>query len=252
MLAGVLLLQQASAQMPIKDEAVRYQQERMVFKQWDQNKFKPGSGFLGLSPYYWLTWGLMPGYKKKDLRPLGPSGPQTQRLALVGTMNGTDNSYKLHADTLRNSALSEAAYQEGLLSATDPLWNLYYSKELRLVEEHPNPGMLGKLSPVIRRQVISEGMFDWYKRELDMLKERLDAARSTDMDRGSRIMAYHRLLLAYRALAATWATRTATAAMNLKLTDGRARAVSGKVTIDAWTPQSDIRIANKVLADRKY
>jgi hypothetical protein len=252
MLPGVFLLQQAFAQMPIKDEAIRYQQERMVFKQWDQNKFKPGSGFLGLSPYYWLTWGLMPGYKKTDLRPLGPSGPQTQRLALVGTMNGTDNSYKLQADTLRNSALSEAANQEGLLSVTDPLWVLYYSKELKPVEAHPNPALLGNLPPVVRQQVVSEGIFNWYNRELDMLKERLDAARSTDMDRGSRIMAYHRLLLEYRVLAATWATRTATAAMNLKLTEGRARAAGGQVTIGNWTPQSDILIANKVLADRKY
>ncbi|MGF7079709.1 hypothetical protein [Mucilaginibacter sp. UYCu711] len=240
------------AQMPINDEAIRYQEERMVFKQWDQDKFKPGSGFLGLSPYYWLTWGLMPSYKKTDLRPLGPSGPQTQRLALVATMNSTDNSYKLHADTLRNAALSEIANQEGLLSTTDPLWNLYYSKELRPVENHSEATILGALPGAVRQAVISEGIYNWYARELDMLKERLDAARSTNMDRGARIMAYHRMLLEYRVLAATWAIRTATALVNQKMTVGQAKAVGGQIAIDNWTPQTDIEIARQVLANRKY
>ncbi|WP_345949002.1 hypothetical protein ABDD95_19330 [Mucilaginibacter sp. PAMB04274] len=252
MLIGLFYLQQTYAQMPINDEAIRYQQERMVFKQWDQNKFKPGSGFLGLSPYYWLTWGLMPSYKKTDLRPLGPSGPQTQRLALVGTMNSTDNSYKLQADTLRNSALSEIANQEGLFSGTDPLWLLYYSKELKPVLEHSEATIMGSLPPAIRSDVVSEGIYNWYSRELDMLKERLDAARSVNMDRGARIIAYHRMLLQYRELAAAWATRTATAAMNRQMTQGQARALEGRVTIGDRTPATDVQIANKVLADRKY
>ncbi|WP_345951261.1 hypothetical protein ABDD95_07475 [Mucilaginibacter sp. PAMB04274] len=252
LLMNLWWLTQAFAQMTIRDEAIRYQEERMVFKQWDQNKFKPGSGFLGLSPYYWLTWGLMPGYKKTDLRPLGPSGPQTQRLALVSTMNSTDNSYKLHADTLRNSALSEIANQQGMLSGADPLWLLFYSKELRPVLDHSEATILGSLPAAIRSQVVSEGIYNWYSRELDMLKERLDAARSTDMDRGSRIMAYHRMLLEYRVLAATWATRTATAVLNRQMTDGQSRATSGQVTIGNWSPATDIQIANRVLADRKY
>ena len=47
-----------SAQVPINDEAFRYQQQRMVFQQWDQNKFNPAKGFLDLNPYYWLVWGF--------------------------------------------------------------------------------------------------------------------------------------------------------------------------------------------------
>jgi hypothetical protein len=37
------------AQSMVADKSIRYQQERMVFKQWDQNKFTPTSGFLGLN-----------------------------------------------------------------------------------------------------------------------------------------------------------------------------------------------------------
>jgi len=70
------------SQVPINDEAFRYQEQRMVFQQWDQNKFKPGKGFLDLNPYYWLVWGWpYPNYHKTDLRPLSATGPQSQRLA---------------------------------------------------------------------------------------------------------------------------------------------------------------------------
>ena len=118
----------ARAQEEINDQSLRYQEQRMVFQQWDQNKFTPTSGFLGLNPYYWLTWGwFYPNYHKTDLRPLSATGPQTQRLALVGTMNSIDNSYKLQSDTVRNTALSQIANQSGALSDADPLWIVYYN-----------------------------------------------------------------------------------------------------------------------------
>src|SRR6201999_767038 len=91
------------AQSIIKDDAVDNQSQRMVFQQWDQNKFYPKAGFLSLNPYYWLVWGLFdPNYHKTDLRPLSATGPQTQRLALVATLNQTDNTYKVNSDTVRN------------------------------------------------------------------------------------------------------------------------------------------------------
>src|SRR5882757_7656181 len=84
------------AQSIIKDDAVDNQSQRMVFQQWDQNKFYPKAGFLSLNPYYWLVWGLFdPNYHKTDIRPLGPTGPQTQRLASVAIQNTEDNKYKL-------------------------------------------------------------------------------------------------------------------------------------------------------------
>src|ERR1700722_12692690 len=127
---GLLVVARANAQEEINDESLRYQEQRMVYQQWDQNKFTPTSGFLGLNPYYWLTWGwFYPNYHKTDLRPLSATGPQPQRLALVGTMSGIDNSYKLQSDTVRNTALSEVANQSGAISDADPLWLLYYSDE---------------------------------------------------------------------------------------------------------------------------
>jgi hypothetical protein len=133
----------------------------MVYLQWDKNKFEPKAGFLSLNPYYWLTWGLFhPSYHKKDLRPLSASGPQTQRLALVGAMNTTDNKYKLQSDTVRNTALSEIANQSGLISGLDPLWRLYYSKELAPVLDHSDDELLAPLSQPVRTAVISGGVYN--------------------------------------------------------------------------------------------
>ncbi|PAW95442.1 hypothetical protein CKK33_18830 [Mucilaginibacter sp. MD40] len=242
------LMQQCFSQSLAQDKAVRYQQERMVYLQWDKNKFEPKAGFLSLNPYYWLTWGLFhPSYHKNDLRPLSATGPQTQRLALVGVMNNTDNKYKLQSDTVRNTALSEIANQSGFVSVLDPLWQLYYSKELNPVLDHSMSSILAGLSPQVSARLVNEGLYSWYKNELDMLKERLDAALNTTMDRGSRIIAYHRLLMEYRTLASVWAIRTSSAKATIDMTARQQRLKAGEVTVSNWTPQSDIQIAKDVL-----
>lgn len=240
--------QLAGAQSVVKDQSIRYQQERMVYLQWDQKKFTPTPGFLHLNPYYWLTWGVFyPNYHNNDLRPLSATGPQTQRLALVAAMNATDNKYKLQSDTVRNTALSEIGNQSGLVSDFDPLWQLYYNNQLKPVLNHSPATILAGLSSAVSAKLVSEGLYDWYKNELDMLKERINAARTTDMDRGSRIMAYHRFLMEYRKLAGVWAIRTSSAQMTLDMTAQQQRLKSNLVGVPDWTPQSDIQIANKVL-----
>lgn len=248
-----LIALRACAQRAVNDESVRYQEERMVYLQWDQNKFTPKAGFLSLNPYYWLTWGLFePNYHKTDFRPLSATGPQTQRLALVGTMNSTDNSYKLNSDTIRNTALTSIAEQSGLLSDADPLWLLYYSQELAPVLNYTDASILAPLPAQVRTAVVAEGLLPWYENELAMLKERINAARTTDMDRGSRIMAYYRYLKEYRTLAATWATRVATAQKNIRMVSQQAKAKSAPVITTDWTPDTDVQLAKKVLAERQY
>ena len=240
------------AQKAIVDESIRYQQERMVYKQWDRGKFTPTSGFLGLNPYYWLTWGLHPNYPDLDRRPLSARGPQTQRLALVGTMNSVSGAYKLEADTLRNTSLLEISNQFGALSAADPLWLVYYSKELRPVLEYSSQSVLGPLPAAVRSKVIAEGLYSWYCFELEMLKERIDGARTTNMDRGSRIMAYHRMLLEYRNLSAAWTNRVATASANIGRVEKQQQVSSGQVSVPGWSSQSDVEIAKEVIRNRKY
>jgi len=246
--ACLLFISGSFAQSIVTDKSIRYQQERMVATQWDQNKFTPTSGFLGLNPYYWLTWGFFyPNYHKTDLRPLSGDGPQTQRISLVAAMNSTDNSYKLQSDTIRNTALSEIASQSGSLSGADPLWLLYYSSEFKPVLNSSMTSILAGLSPKVSVKLVSEGLYDWYKNELDRLKERIEGAHSADMDRGARIMAYYRLLKEYRRLAGVWAIRTSSAQATLTMTAQQQRLKTGQAAVPDWTPQTDIRIAAKVL-----
>ncbi|MCC8407708.1 hypothetical protein LJ707_02125 [Mucilaginibacter sp. UR6-1] len=236
------------AQSYVVDKNIRYQQERMVYKQWDQKKFTPTPGFLGLNPWYWLTWGFFyPNYHKNDLRPLSANGPQSQRLALVGTMNGIDNKYKKESDTVRTTAVAEIAGTTGLVTGADPLWALYYSREFKPVLEHSAATILGGLSPQVSARLVSEGMYDWYRNELDRLKERIDGAHSADMERGSRIMAYFRLLNEYRRLAGVWAIRTASAQMTLTMEKQQQQLHNRTTSAPDWTPQTDIQIARQVL-----
>jgi hypothetical protein len=254
---SVLLLVIASArvmaQEEVNDEAVRYQSQRMVFQQWDQNKFKPGKGFLDTNPYYWLVWGLFdPNYHKTDLRPLSATGPQTQRLALVSTMSSIDNHYKLQSDTARTTALSQIASQSGLLSDADPLWLLYYKQQFSPLLNYSAVSILGALSPQVSAKLVSEGMYTWYTGELAKLKERLNGARSADMDRGSRIMAYYRMLREYNDMAAVWAIRTSAAQTTLDMAARQLQLQKGANTVPNWTPNSDVQIANRVIQNAKY
>jgi len=241
------------AQSLIKDDAVDNQSQRMVFQQWNQNDFYPHSGFLYTNPYYWLVWGLFdPGYHNTDLRPLSPTGPQTQRLALVGTMNGIDNKYKLQSDTAKTTALSQIASQSGILSDADPLWLLYYKQQFNPLLNYTPVSILGNLPPQVSSKLVSEGTYSWYTGELDRLKERLNGARTTDMDRGSRIMAYYRMLREYNDLSAVWAIRTSAARSTLDMAARQQQLQKATNAVPNWTPNSDVQIATKVLQNAQY
>ncbi len=243
----------AHAQSEVYDKAVVHQEQRMVFLQWDQNKFDPQSGFLGLNPYYWLVWGFFyPNYHKTDLRPLSATGPQTQRLALVAAQNSIDGRYKLQSDTVRNTALSQIAATSGLLSDADPLWLLYYRQQFQPLLNYSAISLLGPLPTSVSAKLVAEGTYNWYSNELAMLKERLNGARSADMDRGSRIMAYYRMLKEYQRLSGVWNVRIAAAQTDLQMAARQQRLKTGSSDPGVWTPQTDVQIANKVISNAKY
>jgi hypothetical protein len=241
------------AQEVVRDQAIENQSQRMVYAQWNQNDFYPKSGFLDTNPYYWLVWGLFdPNYHNTDLRPLSATGPQTQRLALVSSMNGIDNHYKINSDTLRNTALSQIASQSGLLSDSDPLWLLYYAQQFQPLLNYSAASILGPLSPRVNAALVSGGLYSWYTSALDRLKDRLNGARSADMDRGSRIMTYFRMLKEYQDLASVWAVRVAAAQSTLNMTATQKSLQGSSAPISSWTPNTDVQIANKVLLNAQY
>lgn len=240
-----------SGQKIINDESISYQQERMVFKQWDKDKFTPKPGFLGLNPLYWLTWAWYPDYKKKDLRPLGPIGPQTQRLAFVAAMQNTENAYKLQADTLRNTAITEAVNYSASTSAVDPLWLLYYRHEFDPLLNQQDVDLLSGLTQKEKDYLNRSGVLNWYLEESQALAERLNAARNATVDRGSRILTYHRLLAEYRKLAVTWDTKKQNAKLYLALKESAAKSKGGDIPIESSRSRTDKQIADDILTKSK-
>lgn len=231
------------------DKHIVHQQERMVFKQWNRNKFTPKKGFLGLNPNYWLTWVWHPDYPRTDQRPLSFTGPQTLRLGLVAAMKNTEEAYKKHADTLRNTALTEMVNHAGAVSAADPLWQLYYRGEFRPLTDGTNP--LEGAGPEVRDYLARTGVLEWYREESSALAERLDAARTTNLDRGSRIMAYHRMLGEYRRLAATWEAKKQRARLYLALTETDARISEPGQPVTVPPGRTDRQIADDILSKSK-
>jgi len=240
------------AQKSIRDESITYQQERMVFKQWDRSKFTPTSGWLGINPYYWLTWGLHPNYPKTDLRPLGGTALQLQRLSLVGLQKETDRSFELHSDSLGNVAKDEILTHSGLLSAADPLWVLYYSRQLKSVTDFNPQSALEGLSVSTKAKLISEGSFDWFNNEMQILAERLDMTRKSNQDRGARILSYHGMLIDYRKLIGIWSTRVSSASRFMAQEQLQKKLKAQSTTIEKWNPDRDVEIAREVIRNRKY
>ncbi len=247
-----LLFVPVFAQWVIRDQAIINQQERMVFKQWNKKKFTPTSGFLGLNPNYWLTWAWHPDYPKKDLRPLGPVGPQTQRLAFAAAMQNTENAYKLHADTLKNTAVTEAVNYSGVFSAADPLWMLYYRHEFEPLLNQQDGALLSGIPDKEKDYLVRTGVYDWYREESAGIRERLDGAMNATLDRGSRILAYHRLFLEYRKLNTSWEARKQYARKFLLLTETVNKMKSrGQPIAQQEGYRTDKQIADDILSKSK-
>ena len=188
----------------INDKHIQHQQERMVYKQWDRDKFTPTKGFLSLNYQYWLTWGLHPNYPKQDRRPLSAYGPQTLRMGFTLAMKAAVEKNKLHMDTISNISLGELAHISALGNSLDPLWLLYYKHQLApLINAQKEYDPFKKITPTLLNHLKEKGVYDWFIEQHNVLKERLQLIWQTDMERGSRILSYHRILGEYRKLSST-------------------------------------------------
>jgi hypothetical protein len=220
-------------QTPIHDKAIVAQQERMVFKQWGEDKFYPeAKRFLGIptNPLWYATWALHPNYPDLDRRPLSPAGEQTQRLGLAAAMQISSDYYKQHSDTIKNLANAEVARISGALSATDPLFHLYYRKELRPLENPEATAFQGVSSEVVD-YMTNHGAYQWYLNNMASLKERFGFAKTLDMERGQRILMYHRIMLEMRDVLKKWQYKLDMSSNMLAFRKLNQRKVSGVIVL---------------------
>ncbi len=207
LLAALMLTPYLSQSQNIKrqtDKHIVHQQERMVHKSWNRRNFTPTKGFLGLNYQYWLTWAWHPNYPKTDRRPLSAMGPQTLRMGMVLAMQSAEQIYKLQSDTIKQEALTRGAGYSGLLTSADPLWTLYYKREFGELLNPDAHDPLAGLPERVKNKLRNNESLTTYNQDLQELAERLEGARSADMDRGSRILSYHHLLADYRKLQSRW------------------------------------------------
>ena len=242
------LLHAQGGMIKIHDEHIVHQQQRMVFKQWDEDKFTPTSGFLGLDPNYWLTWGLHPNYPSLDRRPLSATGEQTMRMGMLLAMKEFTDNYKLHSDTLAASAQTQLYQYLPQVNELDVLWNMYYKSELALLlQEQFDP--LKNFGEDLKISLLENGLVNWYTEELASLKQRLSLARASYLDRGSRILTYHRILQALRLLQGNWHAKVQAQGKYLLLKNKLQKSANALSLRLPNFPQrqTDIQIANSIL-----
>lgn len=242
------------AQKKIKDEAIIYQEERMVYKQWDKDKFKPEFKWYNPGSYaaYALTWLLMPDYKNgPDLRPLRAGGEQSQRLALAAAMQVSSNYYKKEADTLRNTAITELANYSGAVSSVDPLYLLYYKKELSPLD-NIEANAFKNVPANVTTYMAESGAYNWYLTEMNSLKERFENAKRVDIDRGQRILLYHRILLEYRKISENWKYKLSSAQMMLAYQEKmKNKNTKGSTYFNGTNTKSEDEIMKEIMSKRK-
>jgi len=247
----------------IEDPHIRAQQNRMVFKNWGNFMPHPKSEWWSfgknVNVHHTLTWGwLAPRQNKRykdgpDIRPLGPTGEQTQRMALNTAMLDQSNTFKKHAEELGKTALSELAnHTGGMVSELDPLWMLYYKRVLRDVKDYDLSVFTEGLTPKQKAYMDETGLVEWLDEEMARLSERLNAAFSTTMDRGARILNYHRIFLEYEKLLNQWQNHAAMAETLLIL---RERAVENRSGNDlnatVWNTPDERELMAKIIDEAK-
>lgn len=198
----------------IDDPHLTAQQERMVFKRWGNFLPNPKSywwtGGININPHYTLTWSyLAPTQNRRyrsgaDIRPLGPYGHQTQRMGLNTAFKQFSDKYREYTDSIAKDATAEFSTSSGLFSTLDPLWRLYYSKELKRLIDYDLESVVAPLSNNERVYLAKTGTINWYDEQMLMMQEKLNATFNQDIDRGSRIINYHNILMDYRKLQKNW------------------------------------------------
>ncbi len=260
-LTGCLFTASSFAQgyLIVNDPHITAQEDRMVITGWGNFLPKP-KYFLGVQTnvHYMLTWGwLAPAqngrYRKgADIRPLAPTGEQTQRMLLNTALLKTNETYTEYVDSLRDEAVSELSYQSGLFSGADPLWVLYYKLELKGVRNFDIEAVKTDLSQQETQYLEETGILEWFEAEMRVLKDRLSAAYNADMERGSRILAYHRILLDYRALFSKWNTHLNWADKILAFRNlSKSKVLTDGTAEFSWTSSGDADLMREVIKKAK-
>lgn len=193
----------------IKDKHIVGQEKRQVFYQWGDWQPKP-KYFLGVQTniHYAMVWGwLAPSRNRSyrsgsDIRPLSLGGLQNQRYARTVVQQDKTKEIQDQAKSTYDENLKEFYHYTNATTSADPLYLLYYKDMLRGLENFntnsPIPYQWGFTSPQAWERFNQYGIIGECKRKIDVIQDQYQIAKTVDMPRGKRILAYHDCLLEWR------------------------------------------------------
>lgn len=226
MLLGTITLE---AQTAARDDALHAQERRMVFKSWGDWQPK-GKYFLGVqtNPNHEMVWGWTApafggnktrnkNYQREDIRPLAPGGKQNARYLSFAVQNSLIGQMETESNELGNMALEELAYNSAVTAKVDPLYLLYFKETLKPVYDFSSADVNREVKDAEVYQFLSEtGFIEEHIKTMSILKDRFNIAVESDMERGQRIIFYHKILSDYRAEKYKFSRHITTTAMYLK------------------------------------
>lgn len=237
-----LITQESFGQKAVYDEANDMQRQRMVFVRW--NKFKPDGLISGL---YWSI--LHPSYKKKDKRPLGPTGPYLLHEGLLQAQDNQDKEYRLSTDTMANKYLAEDANSEG--GILDVPYAAYYEDMFEMIRTAKDNVILNEPQDVIL-YLDKNQILEWYNQESEVLDDRIKIIHQSYMDRGARILAYQRIEAQYNQLTDSFTKVVKMAHMAARAPVDESSAYTEPLHNYSAKGKSDKAIADEILRYYKF
>lgn len=195
----------------IKDPHIVGQEKRQVFLEWGD--WQPEKKkFLGVNVnyHYTMVWGwLAPKRNRRykdgdDIRPLSLTGLQNQRYATTLIQEDRTKRILEHANVVHDETFDEYMHISSLSVEADPLYILYYKRELSDCVRLRGSGInifrvLGMKNETFEANQ-RYGILETLKIDAEKLEAKYRMAKSADMPRGKRILLYHECLKDLRKL----------------------------------------------------
>lgn len=209
---ALIFSENLKAQFTVKrlnDPSIVAQQKRMVFEGWGDWRPYP-KYLLGIQTNfaYATVWGMWAPSRNRDykdgpdIRPLKPTGLETQRFGELELQRKETERIKMETDTIHKRSVQDFAHWTSATVNADPLWLLYYNRMLKPLREFPdNPQNYlewGFQKPEVYQTFLSTGGISLLKEKLDLLKDKYNISRTVDMPRGKRFLMYHETIIRWR------------------------------------------------------
>lgn len=250
-------------QTRLKDNAMRAQERRQVYQKWGDWNPK-AKYFFGVqtNPMHTLVWGwVAPSANRRykrgaDIRPLKANGKQTLRLAAMEQQRAITDQMVRESNIIGQMATNEMTYYTKTLAKADPLYLLYFKKTLKPIAEFSTSKLQRECGTTEIYTFLNEiGVIDSHIREMNMLKSRLDGLFSSNIERGQRIIMYHRLLADLRTETETWSNHIKSTKLFLSMRNKNAYRSPEQNDYNGFSGSQEDRdrqISRKIIEEVRY